>query len=566
MNLKHKSILLTTLTLITGLSGTRASAQSNPVSLRPDVTVTPVHPAPAFCTGIALDPVTQQLHVTRANGELHHFSYPGPGPVTDTLLFTVLDHGISLLKGLMFVDSTVFLIGNSDLDTTQTIGIIKKGVLTPAGTRVWSTVMETVPYQLGNGFFDHGMSGLCLNPAKDSIYFNSGSRTDHGEAQTNAGMYPDLREVPLTSAIFRIPITANSLVLQNDSAALAPYLFADGTRNTFKMAFNGNGHLIGCENSGDRDDPDELNYLRKDLHYGFPWIMGGNQTPQQFPGYVPATDLLLNPQSNSVLQGFFYDDPSYPPLPPSLPVTDAIQNAGPDTDKYREPFNGTIQDASDLSETLGTFTPHKSPLGIVIDTDSLLDATLKGQAFILGNQRGGDSLGNAVGGGFGALLDPGEDFLALHMQYEPTTDTYSTQCTRIIEGFNRPVDACMSGTKVFVLEYGRPTAPATIYEISLPPDLSGTEEWSSVADEIRILQNPVTDMAWFEINFSHDKTVVLELTDIQGKVVLMPWSGMMRKGKQKLPVDVSTLPAGCYFLKAKGSVSPALKLIIAGRY
>ena len=52
--------------------------------------------------------------------------------------------------------------------------------------------------------------------------------------------------------------------------------------------------------SGDRDDSEELNWLREGHHYGFPWRMGLNETPQQFADYDPAEDLLLNPASYAV--------------------------------------------------------------------------------------------------------------------------------------------------------------------------------------------------------------------------------------------------------------------------
>jgi glucose/arabinose dehydrogenase len=121
--------------------------------------------------------------------------------------------------------------------------------------------------------------------------------------------------VPLTSAIFRIPYTAKNLILPADSAGLAPYLFADGLRNTFDLAFNTAGDLIGGENAGERDDPDELNWLRYGRNYGFPWIMGGDYNPQQYPGYDPDADIMLNKNRYGYKNGFFHDDPTFPPRP-----------------------------------------------------------------------------------------------------------------------------------------------------------------------------------------------------------------------------------------------------------
>ncbi len=84
------------------------------------------------------------------------------------------------------------------------------------------------------------------------------------------------------------------------------YLFAEGLRNTFDLAFASNGDLLGTENGPDRDMADELNWLRQGHHYGFPWRMGGEDNPQQFPGYDPDADPLLNPNYGAVSSGLSF--------------------------------------------------------------------------------------------------------------------------------------------------------------------------------------------------------------------------------------------------------------------
>jgi glucose/arabinose dehydrogenase len=124
-----------------------------------------------------------------------------------------------------------------------------------------------------------------VSPDGRFVYLSSGSRTDHGEVQTSGGRFPGLREVPLTAKIFRLPATASGVVLLDDEAFLtgSGFVFARGVRNSFDPAFNARGDLFSGDNSGDRDDSDELNWLREGGHYGFPWRMGTNDTPQQFP-------------------------------------------------------------------------------------------------------------------------------------------------------------------------------------------------------------------------------------------------------------------------------------------
>jgi len=58
---------------------------------------------------------------------------------------------------------------------------------------------------------------------------------------------------------------------------------------------------------------DELNWLRAEHDYGFPWRMGGADNPQQFPDYDPALDLLLDERFPAVQSGAYHNDPAFPP-------------------------------------------------------------------------------------------------------------------------------------------------------------------------------------------------------------------------------------------------------------
>lgn len=113
--------------------------------------------------------------------------------------------------------------------------------------------------------------------------------TDHGEVQDNDGEYPGSRDEPLTAVIFKVPTDANGLTLPNDADALATggYVFAEGIRNCYDLAFAPNGHLFCVSNSSDYDHPEDMFWLRQGRHYGFPWVMGNLDNPQQFPDFDP---------------------------------------------------------------------------------------------------------------------------------------------------------------------------------------------------------------------------------------------------------------------------------------
>src|SRR5262249_26148743 len=148
-------------------------------------------------------------------------------------------------------------------------------------------------YPLSLTSFDHICSALAVSPDGKFLYLNSGSRTDHGEVESTGGLYPNLREKALTAKIILLPSNASHLILTNDINVLrnSGYVFAEGTRNAFSLAFAPNGDFFGTDNGPVRDMSDELNWLRLGANFGFPWRMGGADNPQQFPNYNPTNDL-----------------------------------------------------------------------------------------------------------------------------------------------------------------------------------------------------------------------------------------------------------------------------------
>ncbi|AMR32299.1 hypothetical protein A0256_13160 [Mucilaginibacter sp. PAMC 26640] len=438
-----------------------ANAQT-PTAVRADIKVTPVINVPAGCSRLARDPATGHLVYINQNGNVYEVVTKN-GTNSSVLIATKTDHQITLLQGMAFKGKTLYLIGNRNADSISYEGKIVKGVLQSNGTRVWTPVLTTEKYGYTNTAYNHGYSGIAVSPDSSYLFISSGSRTDHGEIQTRAGLKPGLREEPLTSAIFRIPINSTNVILPNDSArqVSSGYLYADGTRNSFDLAFGPDGNLYGCENSGDRDDPDELNWIRQGRFYGFPWVMGGNETPMQFAGYNPANDKLIDPRSSAAQRGFFYNDPNYPKRPKRA-FTSPIINIGSYADKYRDPVDGIVKDANGEGLKFGTFTSHRSPLGLVFDRDSLLIDEFKGHGFVMGWTKGADKTSAEVG----PFNDPGEDILHIQLIYDAATDNYKMQTQRIVGGFHNPVDAEMVDNNIYVIEYGG--SSPKIWKVELP--------------------------------------------------------------------------------------------------
>ncbi len=406
------------------------------------------------------DPASGILYVLRLNGTILRLVASGAAMAVEDA-YDAAATGVPAPQGMAFgPDGALYVVGN-ETRGNDGVATIRRGVRDSAASdaRTWSTLARTVPYPRSN-VFDHDFNGIAVSPDGRFVLVNSGSRTDHGEIETSAGRFPGLREVPLTSVVLRLPSDGVDIELPDDDSALraAGYVFARGVRNSFDLAFSADGELFAGDNSGDRDDNDELNCLREGHHYGFPWRMGTNDTPQQFPGYDPAADRLINHAYQAWRLGFFYDDPTYPPRP-STPFTDPIANVGPDANSFRDRATGAARKASDAGLALGTFTAHRSPLGLVFDVGNELPFPFRGAAFILGWTPGYTS----SEGGEGPFLDASQDLL--HLVLTRTGDSFQTTATSLACGFQNPMDSAILGGRLYVLEFG---GTGAVWEITLP--------------------------------------------------------------------------------------------------
>ncbi|CCH53498.1 conserved repeat domain protein [Fibrisoma limi BUZ 3] len=419
-----------------------------PRSLHPNITVEKLMATQVRGVRVAYDAQTRKLYYHSFPGDVYRIEQPANGQPYEVPIASAADHGINYLQGMAFANGVVVLVGNFKETGQRGYGLVVKGISQPNGTWRWERIMQTAPYPSSATLYDHAFNAVCVTPRGDSVYVNSGSRTDHGEVEDTGGLYPDTREVPLTATIFKLPINPpTTILLPNDQAALdqSGYVFCRGVRNEFDLALDQQGRLFGVENSGDRDDPEEMNWLRPGRHYGFPWEMGGNQTPQQFPGYIPSQDKLLPATLSPDQQQKFYNDPAFPPKPGNLVITQPIRSLGPDASFVRDPATGQVQRVNSIA----TFTSHRSPLGLIFDTDNAL-ADFTGDAFVLSYSAGG-----GIRGGYLFAEDPGEDLLHVRLQYDPAADNFTAQTTKVVDGFIAPTDAERVGNVMYVIEEGR---------------------------------------------------------------------------------------------------------------
>lgn len=421
-----------------------------PTLLRDDITLRRVAPAGDGAIRIAQSPADRAVYVLNAGSGLLRLDLAAGTLAPVATIAEIFEEGAQP-TGLAFgPDGSAYLVANKPSGTNNR-GLIARG--TPAdGGFSWARLATTESYPLSGTQYDHQFNGVVVSPDGQFVYVNSGSRTDHGEIQTNGGAYPDLREVPLTSAVLRLPADGADLTVPNDEAGLAPYLFADGLRNAYDLAFAPNGSLFAGDNGPDADLPDELNLLVEGRHYGFPWRFGSQDNPQRDPAYDPSQDPLLNQDFVAVQRGTYANDPTFPPPPAAF--TDPVANRGPAATVYRK-ADGSEGDAAAEGQQLHTFTPHRSPLGLLFIDGEAMPANLRGRganlsAFVL-------SWGSAGGD----LSDVGKDLL--HLDLTPAGDTYTATTTQIARDFKRPIDAVLDGNKLYILEFD---AGGAIWELS----------------------------------------------------------------------------------------------------
>ncbi len=533
---------------------------AQPVARRPGLIIKQM----AFLTHntvrIKRDPVSGRLYVLQNNGQVRRVDFiAGGDSATFTTVYTTADHGLNAPLGMTFgSDGTMYLIGNDSTGIIGTATIVRGVPDTPGSEhRTWNVIAHTVPYAYGN-IYNHRMSGAIVSPAGDTIFVNSGAATDHGE------MHNGTREVGLTSIILKLPTNGQNILLQDDRSWLRAngYLFAEGIRNSFDYAYSGNGDLFDVQNSGDRDDPEEMNWLREGHHYGFPWRIGRDITPQQFTPYNPHQDPLLNPAAwgGGNLYATFSNDPTYPQKPDSLVFTDPVSSYGPDADKFRDTATGAVEDASDLGVTIPTFTGHRSPDGIVFDRDSLLAGDLKGGAFVISYAN--NNLTNA-------LADTGGDLLLVDLQKDSAN--YSAQVKRLVSGFNSPLGIELVKDTLYVAETGLEASNPfpKLWRIILPlSPTTGVDpaQGEPIAFELRQnYPNPFNPSTAISYQLSAVSHATLTVYDILGRRIATLVDGVMPAGTHTVTFDASRLASGIYFYRLSAGNFTAVKKMMLVR-
>lgn len=425
----------------------RRPVANGPLLLRDGIELRKVAAVEGGPIALARNPVTGDAYVLHPTAGLMQVALDGPTTVTKIATAAEVGGG-GVPAGMAFgPDGTLYVVSNR-ASGARTRAIIQRSAGPLGAQPTWQTLAKTAQYQLSGTPFDHLWNGIAVDPSGKYVYVNAGSRTDHGEVETNTSNFPDTRDVALTAKIFRLPADAVDLALPNDLAALQAQglIFADGTRNAYDLEFAPNGDLFASDNGPDADYPDELNWIREGRHYGFPWMFGSDANPQATPGYDSSKDVFLNDAFTAVKTGTYKDDPKFPKAPGEF--TAPVVNKGPDATQYRG-TDGQAHIAAAEGKSLTTFTPHRSPLGLQFAGPEQLPAQWRTAA---------DTLSLFVlswGSAGGTLTDTGNDLLQLELR--KAGDGYESVTSQIARDFKNPISAVLLENRLYVLEYGSGT-------------------------------------------------------------------------------------------------------------
>lgn len=280
----------------------------------------------------------------------------------------------------------------------------------PGKMRAWLRTS----YPWGNNYYNHGVCHIAEGP-DGMIYVSSGARTDGGEVDggifKNESIYWKGSETELTAGIWCLDPAKDSPEIE---------MFARGIRNAWSFQWNDRGELFSVSNGPDADMPEELDFVERGKHYGFPYQ------------YSDRDDRPY---------------PSAPPAPAGVPLIKAVRSFGP-------------AGGGSAEKPLATFHPHSSPAGMIFCGPDW-PAALRGK-FLMGR--------------FGNFIkdpDVGNDLLALDIRRN-SAGVHEVRAETFLAPLARPLDLLQVGKKLYILEYtrpigtktGRPNNPGRILELS----------------------------------------------------------------------------------------------------
>ena len=432
--LRSMTSLLVVVTFL-GIRGATGAA-AEPLPRAPDGTqvraVASFTPADQEPVRIAAHPATGRLYVLGGGGDVYlldpaagtkrrvltgadYIEQPKrqplniPLPVDAQWVNSPITLRATLCLGLTFDrDGRLYVVANVQVPgkiVINRVALYRTGPVAPDGVPSRPDLWTRFDYPYGIGGFNHGACRIAQGP-DGLIYLGSGSRTDHGETGDDPSLsrlgeapHPD---VPAFPGHAGGEFTACILRFDPARGQQLPEVYSRGNRNPFGFDWDDRGRLIDAENGPMADHPEELNWIRPGKHYGFPYVFGNGEKPD-------------------------YPDAAKPP--PGLVFEPPLKNVGP---------AGLLGD-----HPMYSLAPHSAPGGLVFYRTGELPKRYEKSFFLT---RFGNLVGyNRIG------------FDLLNVRLEEQDGELVAHTERLLDRLGRPLDVCVSGGKLYVVEYCRQT-------------------------------------------------------------------------------------------------------------
>ncbi len=252
----------------------------------------------------------------------------------------------------------------------------------------------TLPY--GVGPYNHGVSHLAFGP-DGALWVGSGSRTDSGEE----GAIPNISkegETEITACLWRFEVA-----FEEPTSGGPPEVYAKGIRNPYGFDWDDAGNLFTVSNGPDAHPAEEMDFIEKGAHYGFPFQFADHSAADRFYEHTPKA-------------------------PEGLVFRDAVKNIGPDGGKG-----------------FATFTPHSCPGGMIWCGENFPEP-LKNRFLMT-------RFGNLIS----LPVDSGFDVLSVK-PFRNDEGQWQAEVHTILDNMGRPLDVvALADGSLLILEYSRIT-------------------------------------------------------------------------------------------------------------
>jgi hypothetical protein len=206
---------------------------------------------------------------------------------------------------------------------------------------------------------------------------------------------------------------------------------------------------------------------------------------------------------------------------------------------------------------IGSFTAHRSPLGLTFDNDRALAEPYAGDGFVLSWTPGSSGLLNP-------MQDAGEDLLHITLSYLESVDRYEADVRRVVEGFVLPMDAVLVGNKMYVLEM-RWNGNADLWELTFPPATTTATEPRELpagdVTELRVYPNPFVGSTKVSYSLERPGHVRVDLIDVTGRLVEILADRFEGQGKHEIVVP--SLAPGIYLVRVSAESESATTTLVA---